>query len=96
VGSLSKFSSTPKTTDTTMAQSGSFLSSQFVYIAVALLLALAGYRYNDAADCARSGGVVHSDGLPTVLVTGGMGFIGSHVVEDLLANGFHVRLTVHA
>jgi nucleoside-diphosphate-sugar epimerase len=29
--------------------------------------------------------------IPTVLVTGGSGFVGSHTVEHLLSRGFHVR-----
>jgi hypothetical protein len=72
-----------------------------VYIGVALLFvigSLFGYSFNQTSGVSgyslsrSSGGVVHGDGLPTVLVTGGLGFIGSHVVEDLLANDFHVRV----
>jgi len=32
--------------------------------------------------------------IPTIFVTGGTGFIGSHTVEQLLAEGFHVRCLV--
>ena len=28
--------------------------------------------------------------MPTILVTGGCGFIGSHTIVDLIQNGYHV------
>ena len=35
---------------------------------------------------------MHTDISPTVLITGGAGFIGSHLATELLQHGYHVRI----
>ena len=35
---------------------------------------------------------MHTDTSPTLLVTGGAGFIGSHIATELLQNGYHIRI----
>ena len=35
---------------------------------------------------------MHTDTSPTVLITGGAGFIGSHLTTELLQHGYHVRI----
>ncbi|KAG1708379.1 hypothetical protein DVH05_025057 [Phytophthora capsici] len=58
------------------------------------MLSGGGYYYRTSLNLAESLGATAvaqpSNGHPTVLVTGGLGFIGSHVVEDLIANNFNV------
>uniref|UniRef100_H3GCE4 NAD-dependent epimerase/dehydratase domain-containing protein n=1 Tax=Phytophthora ramorum TaxID=164328 RepID=H3GCE4_PHYRM len=58
------------------------------------MLSGGGYYYRASMDLAQSLGATAvtqpSNGHSTVLVTGGLGFIGSHVVEDLVANDFNV------
>ena len=34
---------------------------------------------------------IHGEPIPTVLITGASGFIGSHTAEEFIARGFHVR-----
>ncbi|KAI9920608.1 hypothetical protein PsorP6_002755 [Peronosclerospora sorghi] len=70
----------------------------FVYVG-ALAIFAAGALFGGGYYQTRGGynevsPLVHrfSSHKPTVLVTGGLGFIGSHVVEDLLANNFEFLL----
>ena len=35
---------------------------------------------------------MHTDTSPTLLITGGAGFIGSHLATELLQHGYHVRI----
>ena len=70
------------------------LPKLYVYLG-ALAIFIAGALFGGGCHYTRSGSGAMSLGRylsskPTVLVTGGLGFIGSHVVEDLLANDFDV------
>ncbi|MDD3374076.1 MAG: SDR family NAD(P)-dependent oxidoreductase, partial [Methanoculleus bourgensis] len=35
---------------------------------------------------------MHTDTSPTLLITGGAGFIGSHLAAELLQHGYRVRI----
>ncbi|RLN94283.1 hypothetical protein BBJ28_00007673 [Nothophytophthora sp. Chile5] len=76
------------------------LSKTYVYLGGVLIFLVGmlcggGYYYQNSLGLGRSFGSTavqpSANGHATVLVTGGLGFIGSHVVEDLLANDFNVR-----
>jgi hypothetical protein len=70
------------------------LPKMYVYlgaIVVFLVGTLFGSSYRESYGFSTTN-FMQANERPTVLVTGGLGFIGSHVVEDLIENGFHVSL----
>lgn len=73
------------------------LPKLYVYLGVVIIFVVgllfgSGYNQANFSQTPLTQRQQYSITKPTVLVTGGLGFIGSHVVEDLLANGFHVRI----
>lgn len=70
----------------------------YVYIGASLLFLIgsifgAGYTSRTSQYAANTRQALRN-AKPTVLVTGGLGFIGSHVVDDLLSNAFNVRISI--